>query len=137
MNPAVKGIWKLVTNLSVFLYRASGGKIGGKMRDFNALLLTTTGRKTGKERTTPLGYIRDGGNYVIIASNAGLDYHPAWYYNLQNNPMAQIQVRDLVLNVKAQTARGDQRQRLWAQLRQRQWMASARQATAKRKEAWK
>ena len=86
------------------------------MRGFNVLLLTTVGRKSGQERSSPLGYIKDGDAYVIIASNAGLDKHPAWYYNLSANPQVKIQVRDKVLQVKAETATGDYRQRLWEQL---------------------
>lgn len=70
----------------------------------------------GKQRTLPLGYIRDGSSYVIIGSNGGLDRHPAWYFNLQHNPNGQIQVRDKVLQVTAETAQGEHRQRLWQQL---------------------
>jgi len=86
------------------------------MRGFNVLLLTTIGRKTAKLRTTPLGYIREGSSFVVVASNAGLDRHPAWYFNLQQNPMAKIQVRERVLNVKALTVQGDHRQRLWSRV---------------------
>jgi deazaflavin-dependent oxidoreductase (nitroreductase family) len=86
------------------------------MRGLGMLLLTTTGRKTAKRRTTPLGYIRDGNCFVVIASNAGLDRHPAWYFNLQQNPLVQIQVRERILNVKAQTAQGENHQRLWSQV---------------------
>ena len=116
MNPLQKWIWKAFTGFHVFLYRISGGRFGSQMRGFGVLLLTTTGRKTGKRRTMPLGYIRDGDSYVVIASNGGLDRHPAWYFNLQQNPNVQIQVRERTLDVKAETAQGDHRQRLWSQV---------------------
>ena len=60
----------------VFLYNVSGGRIGGKMGKVPVLLLTTTGRKTGKQRTLPLVYIMDGSAYVITASANGADKNP-------------------------------------------------------------
>ncbi len=80
------------------------------------LLLTTAGRKTAKPWTTPIGYIRDGSSYVVIASNAGSDRHPGWYLNLQQNPVARIQIGNRVLSVRAETAHGDRRQRFWSQV---------------------
>jgi F420H(2)-dependent quinone reductase len=109
-------IWKLMVAVHVFLYRVTGGRFGSSMRGFNVLLLTTLGRKTAQKRTSPLGYIKDGDAYVIIASNAGLDKHPAWYHNIRSNPQVEIQVRDKTLSVKAETATGDYRKRLWEQL---------------------
>ena len=112
----LKRIWKAFIGFQVALYRASRGRLASRMAGLNLLLLTTTGRKTAKRWTTPLWYIRDGSCFVIIASNAGSDRHPAWYLNLQQNPEAQIQVRERVLDVRAQTAQGDERQRLWSQV---------------------
>ena len=66
------------------LYRLSGGKVGGRTRKASrSLLLTVAGRKTGKERTMPLLYGRDGDSYVVIASKGGDPKHPAWYLNLR------------------------------------------------------
>jgi len=116
MNPLLRRIWKGFTVFGVFLYRVSGGRLGGRVQGLYVLLLTTTGRKTAKPWTTPVGYIHNDGSYVVIASNAGSARHPGWYLNLQQNPMAQIQVGKRVLTVRAETAHGDQRQRLWSQV---------------------
>ncbi|MBL8157308.1 MAG: nitroreductase family deazaflavin-dependent oxidoreductase [Anaerolineae bacterium] len=116
MNPILKLLWKAFMGFHVWIYRASRGRFGGSMRDFKVLLLTTTGRKTGKRRTLPLGYVRDGERYVIMAANAGMNYHPAWYLNLQNNPVVELQVKERVFQARAETAQGDDRQRLYTQM---------------------
>jgi deazaflavin-dependent oxidoreductase (nitroreductase family) len=96
------------------LYRASGGRLGGRIRSgAPVLLLTTTGRKSGKRRTTPLLYLEDAGNYVVIASVGGAPRHPAWYLNLLANPMATIEVGRRKLAVTARTATPEERARLW------------------------
>ena len=106
-------LMKLFMAAQVGLYRLTGGRLGGSMRGFKVLLLTTFGRKSGKIRTTPLGYFVDGRNTIIIASNGGQDAHPSWYLNLKANPHVQIQIQDQLLEVEAQTAVGAERQRLW------------------------
>jgi F420H(2)-dependent quinone reductase len=109
-------LWRLFMGLHVLLYRLTKGGFGATFRDFNVLLLTTVGRKSGEKRTVPLGYIRDGDAYVIIASNAGAERHPAWYLNLNSNSEVEIQVKDKVMTVHAETAAGEYRQKLWEQL---------------------
>ena len=111
-----KFTWRFFTGIHTTIYRLTKGRIGGKVAGLGVLLLLTAGRKSGKERTSPLDYMLDGENYVIIASNGGLDYHPGWYYNLQSNPRAQIQVKDRLMTVQAETIQGEDRQRLWNQL---------------------
>jgi len=106
-------ILKLVSRVHVALYRASGGRIGGRFKVAPVLLLTTTGRKTGKRRTTPLLYGEDAGRYVIVASVGGAPKHPSWYLNLSGNPDATIQVGGRKLEVHADTAAADERARLW------------------------
>jgi len=106
-------ILKLVSRVHVALYRASGGRIGGRFKVAPVLLLTTTGRKTGKQRTTPLLYAEDAGRYVVVASVGGAPKHPAWYLNLRGNPDATIQVGSRKLEVHADTATPDERARLW------------------------
>jgi F420H(2)-dependent quinone reductase len=95
------------------VYRLTGGRIGGRWRDIPLLLLTTTGRKSGKLRTWPLLYFRNQGRYVLIASNWGQDHDPAWVLNLRNNPEATIQVRGETIDVTAEEATGEERERLW------------------------
>ena len=115
MNPILKWFIKAFVRFHVFRYRASGGRFGNKLRGFNVLLLTTVGRKSGKQHTVPLGFIQDGNSYVIVGSFAAFGRNPAWYLNLQHNPKVQIQVLSEVLEVTAETAQGEQRQRLWEQ----------------------
>lgn len=111
-----KSIFKLVMAIYTFLYRLTGGRLGGEMRGLQVLLLTTTGRKSGQNRTTPLGYFAYDGGYVITASNAGLPRHPGWYYNLKNDPQVTIQVKERVMTAVAEEAKGDLRGQLWDQL---------------------
>jgi F420H(2)-dependent quinone reductase len=107
-------ILKLVSRLHVVVYRASGGRVLGRFRKTApVLLLTTTGRKTGKRRTTPLLYGEDAGRYVVVASVGGAPKHPAWYLNLSAEPEATIQVGDRTLTVRAETTERDERARLW------------------------
>jgi F420H(2)-dependent quinone reductase len=107
-------ILKLFSRLHVLFYRASGGRLGGRFRKTApVLLLTTTGRKTGKQRTTPLLYLEQGDRYVVIASVGGAPKHPAWYLNLRGNPTATIQIGSRKLAVRAETAVPEERARLW------------------------
>jgi len=105
---------KLFSRIHVFLYRASGGRIGGRFRAAPVLLLTTTGRKSGKQRTTPLLYAEDAGRYVVVASVGGAPKHPAWYLNLRGSPEANIQVGGRTLHTHAETVPPEERARLWA-----------------------
>jgi len=96
-----------------WLYRLTGGAIGGRFRGGETLLLTTLGRKTGQARTWPLIYFRDGNTFVIVGSNGGQDTHPAWYLNLVSQPTATIEVGRQRLRVQAKQAAGAERERLW------------------------
>ena len=109
-------VFRLFTRLHVILYRLSGGRIGANLSGVHILLLESVGRKTGKRRTTPLAYIRDGNNYVVTASNGGEPHHPGWYYNLRSQPQTVIQVLDRHISVEAEQADPEERRRLWAEL---------------------
>jgi deazaflavin-dependent oxidoreductase (nitroreductase family) len=94
-------------------YRETGGQEGHDWNGTTALLLTTTGRRSGEERTLPLIYQPDGDGYVIVASKGGWDHHPAWYLNLDANPDVTVQVKDDSFPARARTAQGEERERLW------------------------
>lgn len=95
-------------------YRETGGKVGHVWREGSTvLLLTTTGRKSGEKRTTPLIYAEDDGRYVIVASKGGAPDNPGWYANLVKTPEVELQVEDAVFRARARTASGDERARLW------------------------
>ena len=106
--------WAL--SVAVFLYRATGGRVGGSMNGVAILLLTARGRKSGKERTIPLVYIRDGSSYVITASAGGADKHPGWFFNVRSNPNVTIQVKDKQIRVVAEVAEPEKKSELWPQL---------------------
>jgi deazaflavin-dependent oxidoreductase (nitroreductase family) len=106
----------------VRVYRETGGEHGYHWRGTTILLLTTTGRGSGQERTTPLIHRTDNGNWVVVASKGGAPDHPDWYKNLQASPEAKIQVKGDVIPVRARTAEGEERERLWS-LMAEQWPA--------------
>jgi deazaflavin-dependent oxidoreductase (nitroreductase family) len=112
----LKVLFRFILSIFVLLYQVTGGKFGGAMQGLQVLLLTTTGRKTGKSRTTPLGYFEHNGGYVIIASNAGFDTHPAWFHNLRSNPQVTLQVKDRQQAAIAEPAGPELRKQLWARL---------------------
>ncbi len=109
-------VFRFFLALHIYFYRLTRGKFGGKVQGLSILLLTTTGRKTGQKRTTPLGYFKDEGGYVITASNAGADRHPAWFLNLQADPHVIIDVKDKRFEVRAEIAGMEKRDQLWARL---------------------
>jgi deazaflavin-dependent oxidoreductase (nitroreductase family) len=94
-------------------YRATDGEEGHDWRGTQTLLLTTKGRKSGEDRTTPLIYGRHGDDYLIVASKGGADKPPAWYLNLQANPEAEIQVKGDRLKVRARDAGSDEKPDVW------------------------
>jgi F420H(2)-dependent quinone reductase len=99
--------------LNIPLYRLSGGRIGGHIAKAPVLLLTTTGRKSGQQRTAPVVYLADGENTIVIGSNAGHNRTPAWSLNLKANPDAEIEVGRNRRPVRARVAEGDERADLW------------------------
>jgi deazaflavin-dependent oxidoreductase (nitroreductase family) len=93
-------------------YQATGGEEGHDWQGTTALLLTTTGRKSGEQRTTPLIYREHDGDYLVVASNGGGD-PPAWYLNLQEDPTPTVQVKDDVFRAKARDADDDEKPEMW------------------------
>lgn len=98
------------------IYRATGGRVGGRAWGLSILLLTTTGRKTGRLRTTPLCFLPDGANLVVVASNGGLAWFPAWWLNLLQQPRATVQVGRSRRAVVARPASSEEWTRLWAEI---------------------
>jgi F420H(2)-dependent quinone reductase len=99
--------------LNIPLYRLSGGRIMGKVNNAPVLLLTTTGRKSGQQRTAPVVYLADGENLVVIGSNAGHSRTPAWSLNLKADPEAEVEVGRERRPVRARIAEGGERAELW------------------------
>jgi F420H(2)-dependent quinone reductase len=109
-------LFRFFIKLQVAVFRRTNGRSMAFMNGMPVLLLTTIGRKSKKERTTPVMYLMDGENYVITASNSGNDHAPGWFYNLQSSPRVTIEVPGRQLQVTASIVPPDEKNRLWAQL---------------------
>jgi deazaflavin-dependent oxidoreductase (nitroreductase family) len=95
-------------------YRANGGQTSGPFKDAPLLLLTTTGRKSGEPRTSPVVFSRDGDDLVVIASKAGAPDHPDWYRNLVANPAVTVELGTQTFEATAVVTEGEERARLYA-----------------------
>ena len=109
--------WPLLRRLMAAhtaVYRATGGLIGHRVPGAPpSLLLDHVGARSGKRRTSPLVYTVDGENLVLVASKGGYPKHPAWFHNLVANPETTVQVGSRRRAVRARTAKGQERKRLW------------------------
>ncbi|OBK20916.1 nitroreductase [Mycobacterium asiaticum] len=112
LAPALKWISKS----NVAIYRATNGRIAGHELGLPLCLLTTTGRKSGLLRTTPLIFMSDGARVVLVASQGGLPKHPMWFLNLRTNPEVHVQIRAQKHPMRAHVADDAQRAELWPRL---------------------
>jgi len=95
-------------------YRANGGQTSGPFKDAPLLLLTTTGRRSGEQRTSPVVFGRDGDDIFVIASKAGADTDPDWFRNLVANPTVTVEVGTQSYEAEAVVVEGEERDRLYA-----------------------
>ncbi|MCA1008429.1 nitroreductase family deazaflavin-dependent oxidoreductase [Rhodococcus hoagii] len=116
-------IIKWMSKTNVKLYRATGGRLGGKWRVGSAFpwgipvcLLTTTGRKSGQPRISPLLFLEDGDRVVLVASQGGLPKNPMWYLNIRTNPDVTIQIKSRIRKMRARVATDEERAELWPRL---------------------
>ncbi len=108
-----KRAFRGVNAAAVWLYRRSGGRIGGTAKGVDVLLLTVAGRKTGRPFTVPVSYLRHGAHYVICGSAGGMKHDPQWIRNLQAAGRAEIEIgRDRVA-VDGRVTSGAERDELW------------------------
>jgi deazaflavin-dependent oxidoreductase (nitroreductase family) len=114
--PNIRWLLALITAVHRTLYRVTGGRIGAHAGRATMLLLETVGRRSGQRRVTPLLYVEDGENFVVVASNAGDDRHPAWLLNLRKQPAAEIQIGTRHVRVQAREAGEAESERLWPKL---------------------
>ena len=98
------------------LYSVSGGRIGSRIWGLEIVLLTTTGRRSGRRRTVPLCSLRDGESFVVIASYGGLARSPSWWLNLEHDPRATVRLGRTSHDVVAREAQLDEREDLWLRL---------------------
>ncbi len=108
---------KRMTRVHGFLLRRTRGRLVSRNYFFGprqrVLALTTIGRRSGSRRTTALGYLRDGDDFALVASNSGLDSPPAWWLNLQANPEAEVNVAGERVRVRGREATREEHERLW------------------------
>ena len=95
------------------IYRLTRGRLFGRVAGMPVLLLTTTGRRTGRPRTTPLTYFESGSDLVVVASNGGEDRPPAWWLNLRDDPRATVTRGTKTEEVEARAATADEYAHLW------------------------
>lgn len=109
--------WPLLTRLfggHAAVYRATRGLVGHRLPGVPAmLLLEHVGARSGARRSTPLVYLEDGANVVLIASKGGYERNPAWFHNLRANPEATVQIGSARRAVRARIADSEERRRLW------------------------
>jgi deazaflavin-dependent oxidoreductase (nitroreductase family) len=96
-------------------FRAADGKVGGNLEGWPLLLLTTTGAKSGLQRTSPVVHTVDGDRRIVIASKGGAPHHPHWYLNLVANPIVTVEVPGETYQARAVVAEGAERERLYRQ----------------------
>lgn len=92
---------RIFSKVHGFIYQITGGRLGSQLGSIPMLLLTTTGRKSGKKRTVPLVGIPHGSGYILIASFGGSPTHPAWFLNIRENPSISIRIGSLVTSAEA------------------------------------
>jgi F420H(2)-dependent quinone reductase len=106
----------LIPRTNVIVYRWSNGRFGGRMQALPVLILHTVGRKSGKPRQSPLLYIQDGEDYVVVGSRGGSDAPPAWWLNLQARPEATIEIKGTKRPVSARRATAEEKAAYWPRL---------------------
>lgn len=108
------------SSMNVRLFRATNGRLGSRwrlgrkfLRGIPVCLLTTTGRRSGIERTVPLLYLRDGDDVVVVASQGGMPRHPDWFHNVAADPSVTVELPGRTFDATAHVADPEERARLW------------------------
>jgi deazaflavin-dependent oxidoreductase (nitroreductase family) len=96
-------------------FRANHGRVGGQFEGAPLLILHTVGARSGDPRTNIMMYLADGARYLVFASNAGADTHPAWFFNIKANPRVRVEVGDDVFEAEAVEVQGDERDLRYAE----------------------
>ena len=106
--------WKYFGRVHKLLYKLSGGRFGARMGWIDVALVTTTGRKTGKQRTVPIACYPYRDSVAVSASNSGMESHPAWYLNMLANPRVTVQLGKETFEAMAEEVPANEREALWA-----------------------
>lgn len=117
MSPVMKTLMRTANKAGTAVYRATGGRVGGKgSGGVPVLLLTVAGRKTGQPRTTPVGYFEHDGGYLVVGSAAGLPQDPQWFKNLRAARSAEIQRGRTRQAVTIRELTGAERDAAWTEV---------------------
>jgi deazaflavin-dependent oxidoreductase (nitroreductase family) len=112
-NPLIKAM----SRVNTWVYRLANGRVGGRFtHGAPVMLMTTTGRKSGRRLTVPLLYLRDGDRVVTVASKGDMDHHPLWYRNVVADPSVDVQIGATTVRMRARTASADKKAALWPAL---------------------
>ena len=108
---------KWMSRINTFFYKRNNGQgLGSTFQNIPVALLTTTGRKSGQPRVSPLYFHRDGDTVVVAASRGGSDKNPMWYLNIKADPKVQVQIKKEVLDLTARDATDEERANYWPRL---------------------
>jgi deazaflavin-dependent oxidoreductase (nitroreductase family) len=107
---------RLIGRLHAWLWKLTGGKLGNAFGTAPFMMLTTRGRKTGRERTTPVLYLQNGADLIVVASFGGNDMHPAWYLNLERCPEAEVIINGERRRLLASQVSSEEKKLIWARL---------------------
>ena len=125
-------VLKAWTRFHRWAYRRTNGKVLSRMRGKPTLLLTTTGRRTGRLHTVPLPYFADGDTMIVVGSASGAERHPAWVLNLIANPRVTVQYLADSGPAQAEVLDGDERKAMWARITaEAPWYAGYQQLTSR------
>jgi len=113
VNQAIKRAMRAANTAAVWLYRRSGGRIGGTAKGVDVLLLTVAGRKTGRPITVPVAYVRHGMDYVVTGSAGGMKHDPQWIHNLKAAGQGEVEIGRERVAVDGRIRGGAERDRLW------------------------
>jgi F420H(2)-dependent quinone reductase len=120
----MRWLFKLTNRFHPWLYRLRQGRGVDRMRGAPVLLVTTTGRKSGRPHTVAAAYVRDAEDLIVIGSAGGLPQHPAWALNLRDRPRAEVQVRGERFRATSEWLAGEERERAWGKvIQQYPWFA--------------
>jgi F420H(2)-dependent quinone reductase len=107
----------LMTAANVWVYRLTGGWLGGTfLRGAPVCLVTTTGKRSGQPRAVALLYLADGNDVVVVASKGGMSHHPAWYHNMVAHPEVEVQIAGSTRRMRARRASDAEKTALWPKL---------------------
>jgi deazaflavin-dependent oxidoreductase (nitroreductase family) len=111
-----KSLWrfvKLYGRLNTIVYKLTGGRVWGKVKEWDTCLVTMTGAKSGKRKTIPVMYVPYNNGTIMVASLGGAPRHPTWYYNLVAHPDIEVQYRSKKMKLRARQVSAEEKAQLW------------------------